>query len=141
MAWATPPTAVTGAIATASDQNILRDDLLFVKEHIDSAVQHGSITALLGIMVVNGVTADFTIPYWNYHLHVNCNGANRSITLPTAVGNAGRFCEVRKTDVSGYEVHIYGAGAQAVNGDRPFKLYAYNDSATLRSDGANVQVV
>ena len=67
MAWQAPPTAITGTVATASDQNILRDDLLYLKS---SAI------------VLNGTSDD--VP----------NGTITEFTIGTGAGTACAYVEV-----------------------------------------------
>ena len=132
MAWSAPPTAVTGSIATASDQNILRDDLLWLKDP-------GNIVLTRVAKAV--ADSPYTVPGWGYRVDVAATGGAVTVVLPTAVGYDGALIEVRKTDSSANAVTVDGSAAQTINGAATLVIYSQYDSYSFRSDGTNVVIV
>jgi hypothetical protein len=78
-----------------------------------------------------------TLDGTHYMVDVDASGAARTITLPTAVGIAGRVYIIRKLDSSANAVTIDGNGAETINGAATKVLAAQYDTATIMSDGAS----
>lgn len=62
-------------------------------------------------------------------------------TVPTAVGCAGRFYEIRKSDSGANTVTITGTSGQTFNGATSIVLYNQGDCVVIKSNGANWIVV
>jgi hypothetical protein len=87
------------------------------------------------------VAADTTLTASHYCVDVNATAAARTITLPTAVGCAGREYIVCKLDASGNAVTVEGDGAETVNGAANFPLAAQYDTVAVMSTGAEWRVI
>ncbi len=72
---------------------------------------------------------------------LNAASGNLTITLPTAVGQSGKFIEFVKTDNSANSARLVGTGSEQIASTTSLFLYSQNDAVTVRSDGANWQVV
>jgi len=68
---------------------------------------------------------------------VDCNSANRTITLPTAADNTGRKITVKKIDLDyDYTVTIDGENAETIDGLASYTLNIQYDAVTIISDGS-----
>lgn len=87
------------------------------------------------------VSADATLGATDGRIAVDAAGANRTITLPTAVGWLYPFT-VKKIDASSNTVALATTGAQTVEGlaSGAVWLYGTGDAVTVFSDGANWRV-
>lgn len=112
--------AVTNAANTFSASNIF-----------GASIDH-KYTAVSGATTASAV---------HFMINADCTAAGRTITLPTAVGCAGRTYVIRKLDVSGNAVTIACNGAEHVNGVDTQTLAAQYDTATVMSDGAGWMVI
>lgn len=97
--------------------------------HIAAAAPHS------GHLVAPPVNTSVT-PAWNDHTNVT---GPTTVTIPTAVGNAGQRIEVRNVGTG--TVTIQGTGGQTINGAAAFYLYGQYEVATIESDGSNLMVV
>lgn len=88
-------------------------------------------------------TASYTVTSTDYTIDVDGSAGFVTITLPTAVGNAGRIYVVRKSDATsdGSEVVIDGAGAELINGAATHTLYRRYQSVVIQSNGADWNIV
>ncbi len=130
MTWTTWPTAVTGAIATAADENTKRDDANLLKS-----------ASPCTIVAKAFADTPYTVPDWGYHIDVDASGGAVTVNLPTAVGNAGALIEVRKIDSSANAVTVDASGAQTINGAATHVIASQYASYSYRSDGTNVGIV
>lgn len=107
----------------------------------------GSITltkislASLGASVFVTVTTTPVTATLNSVMLVNATGGNRTINLPTAVGNLGAQLIVKKTDSSVNTVTITPNGAEKIDEGTSFLLSLQNEVVTLKSDGVQWWVI
>ncbi len=78
---------------------------------------------------------------WDYTVLVTAGAATRTITLPTAVGNAGHFIEVKKIDAGTGSIVIDGFGSEEIDTGSGVTISNQGGSVVLRSDGTNVKLV
>ena len=119
----------------------------------NTAVTLGSTVTSVGNLTVNnetvnGLTAAIATKTGNYSLtSVDCtvlgNAAtgNISITLPTAVGAAGRFYTVKKVDSTANTVTVATTSAQTIDGQASKVLSIQYDGIQVQSDNANWVVI
>lgn len=119
----------------------------------NTAVTLGSAVTSVGNLTVNnetvnGLTAAIATKTGNYSLtSVDCtvlgNAAtgNISITLPTAVGAAGRFYTVKKVDSTANTVTVATTSAQTIDGQASKVLSIQYDGIQVQSDNANWVVI
>jgi hypothetical protein len=55
-------------------------------------------------------------PKNDYLIKVDATGGNRTITLPTAIGNVGKSFIVKKMDASGNQVIVATSASQTIDG-------------------------
>lgn len=72
---------------------------------------------------------------------VDTTGGNRTITLPTAVGIAGRLYTVKRITGGTNTLTIATTGGQTIDGDASLLLPTHWSLARLQSDGANWLIV
>lgn len=94
--------------------------------------------------VFNATDLNYTTTSVDYTLTANDNivGANAgsatvTVTLPTAVGAAGRQVIVKKTDSGTDNVVIVPNGAELIDSLTSFELYQSKETIALVSDGSN----
>jgi hypothetical protein len=69
---------------------------------------------------------------------VDASAGTRTITLPTAVGRAGKEYVVKKTDTSANVVAVQTTSSQTIDGAAaPWNIRFYNECLTFVSDNAN----
>lgn len=66
----------------------------------------------------------------------NATAGAFSITLPTAVGRAGRIFTIKKTDSTGNAVTVDGDGAETIDGATTQVIATQYNSITIISDGS-----
>ncbi len=73
---------------------------------------------------------------------VLCNNtSNITVTLPTAVGNAGKPYTLKKIGDNSATVTVDAAGSETIDGAATVLLYIRNDFVGIISDGSNWQIV
>lgn len=82
-------------------------------------------------------SAGYTTTAADGMLTVDASGASRTITLVTAVGNAGLQYTIKKIDSSVNTVVIDGNGSQTIDGAVTVSLSRQYEAITIISDGAN----
>ncbi len=86
------------------------------------------------------VAANATVTTAQRTILVDATGAARTITLYTAVGNAGK--EIRVKKIAGANaVTIAAAGSETIDGAATLAVAGINDSYSLESDGAVWRVI
>jgi hypothetical protein len=73
-------------------------------------------------------------------VNANAAAAAFSVTLPTAVGNAGKSIAVRKIDATGNAVTVEPTGAETINGAANFPITVQYAVYIFVSNGANWMV-
>lgn len=79
---------------------------------------------------------DYTLTTDDYTVLVNCSGGNVTITLPTAVGCAGRLYVIKRVDSSVNSVNIDAHGSEQIEGSTSLVGVAAGGSLTLQSDNS-----
>ena len=99
----------------------------------------GALTWVPGQYDTNAVTADYQVLDGDGYktIRVDCNGAAKTVTLPTAADNKGRVLTVEKTDSGAYAVTVDGEGAELVNGAATYLLIGQYNSITLTCNGTS----
>jgi hypothetical protein len=94
------------------------------------------------ITTIASITANYTASSTTDELVLaNATSGAIVVSLPTAVGVAGRRKEVKKTDASTNAVTIDPAGSETIDGDATIFSDEQDDVVALRSDGANWRIV
>jgi hypothetical protein len=130
VSWTTLAHTTTGALITATFLNNILDDLVVLKTSIDD---NGHIydpviqTKTTTYSVVG--TDDFII----------CTSGTFTVTLPTAVGRAGKIFKVKNTGAG--VITLATTGGQTIDGAATYPLSVQNFAVTVESDGANWQVI
>lgn len=86
-------------------------------------------------------SANYTTTANDGVITVDASGAARTITLVTAVGNAGLQYTIKKIDSSVNLVIIDGNGSQTIDGTVTISLSRQWEAVTIISDGANWLIV
>ena len=81
------------------------------------------------------VSEDYTALAGDKSIFVDASGADVTVTLPTAVGIAGKEYAISKRDASANVVVIDGAGAETINGAVTLVMSNQYDAAIFTSDG------
>jgi hypothetical protein len=68
---------------------------------------------------------------------INLNGADRTVTLPTAADNSFRTITIKKTDSGTNTLTIDGEGSETIDGALTFPFARQYGEVTLMCDGAN----
>jgi len=79
---------------------------------------------------------DYTLTDIDHTVLVNCSGGNVTITLPTAVGCAGRLYVIKRVDSSGNSANIDANGSEQIEGSTSLVGVASGGSLTLQSDNS-----
>ncbi len=82
-------------------------------------------------------TAAYTLVASDSIVTGNATGGAFSLTLPTAVGIAGRQYTLKKVDASANAVTVATTSAQTIDGSTTVSLASQHDYVTVVSDGAN----
>lgn len=86
-------------------------------------------------------SADYTATLKDEQISCNANSAAFTITLPTAVGNAGKLYSIKKTDSTFNAVTVEPDGAETLEGASNSTVNTQNECLTICSDGANWYIV
>ena len=74
-------------------------------------------------------------------IEVTTGSTNKTITLPTAIGNSGLRFAIKKADIDIGTVIIDGNASETIDGATTWTLYAQNDSASIISNGTNWDII
>ena len=81
---------------------------------------------------------DYALTYTDFYILADASGGARTMTLPTAVGHAGKEFEVKKIDVTANAVHVQTTGGQTIDTVAPpYNLVSSMAALRMVSDGAN----
>ncbi len=84
---------------------------------------------------------NITIDDEDSFIDLDATNGNRTATLPTAVGIAGREYTIKRVDNSGNTAGVATTGGQTIDGAAsPYSLAAQNDTITVVSNGSNWRV-
>lgn len=104
-----------------------------------------SVAAQTGALTVGSAakSAAYTFAAADHTIAADATAGPVTITLPTAIGAAGRVCRIRKSDASANAVTVACTAGQAIyspavpSGAATHALAARWDSVDVQSDGAN----
>ena len=96
----------------------------------------GSVAA-----ATNTRTANRTLDATDYTTRVDAATGNKTITLPTAVGIAGRIYVIKKIDSSVNTVTINTTSSQTIDGALTIVLIAQYKYVTVQSNGATWDII
>jgi hypothetical protein len=131
VSWTTLAHTTTGALITATFINNILDDLVVLKVSIDD---NGHVYD----PVIQTKTANYTIVGTDDI--VICTSGTFTVTLPTAVGRAGKQFKVKNSG-SGV-ITMASTSAQTIDGAAAGSTQLFQfDSLTFESDGANWVIV
>lgn len=84
-------------------------------------------------------TANYTITTADAEISGDASSGAFTLTLPTAVGNTGKFFKIVKTDLSSNTISIATTSSQTVGGraSSDVKLRELNDNIEVMSNGSN----
>jgi hypothetical protein len=132
VSWTTLSHVTTGALITATFINNIEDDLVVLKVSVDD-------NGHLYDPVIQSKSANYTIAATDDV--VICSGSSSfTITLPTAVGRAGKQFKVKQVGTG--VITMASTSAQTIDGlsAGSTQLFQY-DALTFESDGANWVIV
>jgi hypothetical protein len=87
------------------------------------------------------VTTTYAVKIADHTVRADATGGAFSVTLPTAVGVAGKRYVVKKIDSSGNAVTVATTSAQTIDGAASYSLATQYKFVVVESDGANWIVV
>jgi len=90
---------------------------------------------------VTTATANFTASITGNFILADASIAAFTITLPTAVGNAGRLFDIKKVGGDANQVTIDGDGTETIDGSITTALVSNNELIQVISDNANWRVL
>jgi hypothetical protein len=88
-------------------------------------------------LTVTTITTDLTLDASHHVVICNNGAAEKTMTLPTAVGIKGRIYIIKRDDTSTTNVIIETTSAQTIDGDLTLTLTNAKEGAILISDGVN----
>ena len=88
-------------------------------------------------VAVTEVAATYTANGFDTNIEANATAAAFTITLITAVGNAGLKYKITKIDNVANSVTVDGKGSETIDGAGTLALVSEGDSVYIESDGAN----
>ncbi len=121
----------------AAPSNLAADRLLKLPQMLaDGEILESGGKLRTGYLLVNTTPVTLNVDGPSM-IKVDASGGARTVNLPTAVGCAGQFYTIIKSDSSANTVTVDGATTETINGALTFVLTAQYQSVVLRSDGAN----
>jgi hypothetical protein len=85
---------------------------------------------------ITGKSSDYTATASDHTILVDCSGGNVTITLPTAVGIAGRMYIIKRVDGSANAANINTNGSETIDGSGAGSVAGLG-SIVLQSDNSN----
>jgi hypothetical protein len=101
------------------------------KLHVDGSIALPIVTK----------TADYTVTASDYAILGDASSGAITITLPTAVGIAGRVYVVKKIDNSSNVVTVAASGSETIDGATTYTLSSQWKYVTIISNGSNWLVI
>ncbi len=120
------------------DDNLIDDP----DDDWDGEYQRGLTTdtaiSVAGLITsVTSIVADYTVLDTDGTIYADATSGPITVTMPTAVGIAGRNYIIKKTDTSKNKVTIEGNGTETINLELKQELLFEGDAPQLFSDGAD----
>lgn len=97
----------------------------------------GSVTIELDYPKIATKTGNYSVLEEDTTILVNAAGGVVTLSLPTAVGIAGKVFNFKKIDSSANVVSISASGAELIDGAGSMNLTVQYEAVILRGDGAN----
>lgn len=97
----------------------------------------GALATGAGTFTQTTKTANYTATTSDFYIWVDATGGAVTITLPTAIGNAGRTFVIKKIDSSGNAVTIDANGSQTIDGALTQVITTQYAAYSIASDNAN----
>lgn len=94
-----------------------------------------------GSLSVVSKTADYTLLLTDDLVLANSSGGTFTLTLPTAVGNAGKLFRIKVTNSGTNFVLLQPSGSETLDNIPNLKLGTSGDDIQIISDGSNWQIV
>lgn len=91
--------------------------------------------------IITQVNSNYTVLKGNRHIFFNRNGASRTLTLYTAIGNSGNKLDITLTDTSRFVLTIQPFGSEKISGNTNLTLDVPYTNITLKSDGSNWYII
>jgi hypothetical protein len=114
---------------------------LLARANAFSAIQSFAATVVLNAGMQRGYvtkTANYTITDTDDYIAADATGGSITMTLPSAVGRAGRIYTVRRTNSGTNTVSVATVSSQTIlGGASPAIINIAGQSLTIMSDGAN----
>jgi hypothetical protein len=108
----------------------------------DITISSTPTAALLNITSISGVNYSATSA--NDFIKAANSGVNITVTLPSAVGIAGKVLHIKKTDI-GNTLFVASTLSQTIDGvdatATPIAITVQNETLSIVSDGANWMVI
>jgi collagen type VII alpha len=86
-------------------------------------------------------TANYTLTATDSIITASASSGAATMTLPTAVGTAGREYTIKKTDSSTNAVTVATTSSQTIDGASTYSLSTQYQSVSIVSDGANWNII
>ena len=86
-------------------------------------------------------TEDYTMTALNSLVLCDATSASLTITLPTAVGIAGKYYTIKKIDITTNTVTVDGNGSETIDGETTQIIQQKNVSITVVSNGINWLII
>jgi hypothetical protein len=86
---------------------------------------------------ITGKTSDYTLTGGDHTILVDCSSGNVTLTLPTAVGCAGRMYVIKRIDATNNAANINAAGSEEIDGSTIPASVTPLSSIMLQSDNSN----
>ncbi len=101
----------------------------------------GLLAPIQGASNLSQKTTTYQVKMTDRFINCVATGGVFTVTLPTAVGIAGKLFTVSKIDASGNAVTVATTGGELINGSATYSLAATYDTVTVVSNGTRWNVV
>lgn len=99
-------------------------------------VSVSSVAAHVINFSITTTIVDYTVLDSDFIVAVDCTNGSRNISLPTAVGKAGKPYIIKKTDSTGNAVDVNGHGAEPIDNNVGYGLFSQYKYVWIVSNGA-----
>ncbi|MBA3758926.1 MAG: hypothetical protein H0X07_00165 [Gemmatimonadales bacterium] len=130
---------VSGAPVVGTNATITNPYAFWVDDGVSRF--DGAVTAPNYANTIATKTANYTVTAADGSIYADCTAGVVTLTLPTAVGIAGRIYHFKKTDAAANAMTLDGNGAETIDGALTLSTTTRYAAYTLQSDGANWMVL
>ncbi|MAH50858.1 hypothetical protein CMI37_33890 [Candidatus Pacearchaeota archaeon] len=85
---------------------------------------------------ISGKTSDYTLTGGDHTILVDCSSGNVTLTLPTAVGCAGRMYVIKRIDATNNAANINSDGSEEIEGSTNPASVTAMSSIMIQSDNS-----